>query len=85
MTAGFWLNAGLAGRSGLAAAAVETPDQLRPAVDQAGGAVRVELDHPVPHDLQRDAADPGGFAAGRAAVKSGRSGMGMANLPRSPS
>ena len=26
--------------------------------DQAGRAARVELDHPVPHDLQRHAADP---------------------------
>src|SRR5215210_882995 len=38
------------------------------AVDQTVRAVRVELHDPVPHDLQRDAANPGGFGAGRALV-----------------
>ena len=35
----------------------------RLAVDQTRGPVRVELDHPVPHDLQRHAADPGRLGA----------------------
>jgi len=44
----------------------------RLAVDQAGGAVRVQLDHPVPHDLQRHAAGPGRLGARRAVPDRGQ-------------
>ena len=45
----------------------------RLAVDQARVPVRVELDHPVAHDLQRDPTNPGGLGAGRALVDRGQS------------
>ena len=53
-----------------AAMRVVQPRRLarRLAVDQPIRAVRVELDHPIPHDLQRHAADPGGLAAACAMV-----------------
>ena len=40
----------------------------RLAVNQALGSVRVELHHPVPHDLQGHPANPGGLSPGRSVV-----------------
>ena len=40
----------------------------RLAVDQTIRPIGVELHHPVPHDLQRDTADPGGIGARRTVI-----------------
>jgi len=44
----------------------------RLAVDQPGGAMRVQLNHPVSHDLQRHAADPGRLGARGAVADRGQ-------------
>src|SRR5215211_1879213 len=44
----------------------------RLAVDQARGPMGIELHHPVPHDLDRDPADPGRLGAGRSLIDRGQ-------------
>ena len=44
----------------------------RLAVDQALGPMGVELHHPVPHDLNRDPADPSRLSAGRPVIDRGQ-------------
>jgi hypothetical protein len=59
----------------------------RLAVDQASRAFGVEPQDPIPHDLQRHAADPGGLGPRRAVVDGGQrqktaSLRGILRLPR---